>query len=131
VSDEELASLPLGWLRRSGNDRLGQVERDIRRSQAEALGRVGEKLDTLLGQLGEADRRLDALEAVRRAAPAEDGSAVCHEFAARNRLRDQAARARHDLMVQREALGLAGHALVEQRYPVPGRRRLGAERSSP
>ena len=46
------------------------------------------------------------------------------ETEARNRLRDEAIRVRHHLIIQREALGLARQAPVEQCYPVPGRRRL-------
>ena len=41
----------------------------------------------------------------------------------RNRLRDEALRVRHQLIIQREALGLARQTPVEQCYPVPGRRR--------
>jgi hypothetical protein len=42
---------------------------------------------------------------------------------ARNRLRDEARQVRHGLVIQREAVGLVSHALVEQRYPIPPRRR--------
>jgi hypothetical protein len=41
---------------------------------------------------------------------------------ARNRLRDEAARLHQGLIIQREALGLVRHGLVEQWYPVPPRR---------
>ena len=108
---------------RSQADRLGNVEREIRRAQAEALGRTGERLQGILDRLAGLDRRLDALSEPGRwiGSPAEsDVTRV--EIESRNRLRDEAMRIRHHLVIQREALGFARHTPVEQCYPVPARR---------
>jgi hypothetical protein len=107
---------------RSRAERLGSIERDIRKAQAEALGRTGERLQKILDQLAALDRRLDELAGTGRD-PAE-GDLVRSEIAIRNRLRDEAARVRHHLIIQREALGFARQTPVEQCYPVPERRRL-------
>jgi hypothetical protein len=103
-------------------DRLGGTEREIRQAQAEALGRTGERLQRLLDELAALDRRLDELGEAGRGPM--DAGLVGSETAARNRVRDEAARIRHHLIIQREALGLARHTPVEQCYPVPERRRL-------
>jgi len=106
---------------------LRLVEQEIRRSQAEALGRVGERLEVLLDRLTALDRVLDTL--VQAVPTGRDARRrLLAETAARNRVRDEAARVRHDLIIQREALGIVRHTLVEQRYPVPPRRRgLGSD----
>jgi len=108
-------------------ERLAGVEEDIRHAQAEALGRTGERLQGLLDRLAALDRRLDALllngDASATAAPSAPDR-LRSETEARNRLRDEAVRVRHHLIIQREALGLARQSPVEQCYPVPGRRSL-------
>jgi hypothetical protein len=110
---------------------LRRVQEEIRRTQAEALGRAGERLAALLDRLAAADRDLDArLAAPGSAARAGELSPLRRALDARNRLRDEAARARHYLIVQREALGLSRHVLVEERYPVPARRRLEGEEAA-
>ena len=60
----------------------------------------------------------------RRGRAAGRPDLVRTEIAIRNRLRDEAARVRHHLIIQREALGFARQTPVEQCYPVPERRRL-------
>ena len=107
---------------RSRAERLGGTEREIRQAQAEALGRTGERLQRILDQLAALDRRLDELAETGKD-PAE-ADLVRSEIAIRNRLRDEAARVRHHLIIQREALGFARQTPVEQCYPVPERRRL-------
>ena len=68
---------------------------------------------------GQIDRLLD--ERAEPSAPAlPDPAAIT---AVRNRLRDEARQVRHGLIIQREAVGLVSHALVEQRYAIPPRRR--------
>ena len=108
------------------SDRLASVEKEIRQAQAEALGRTGERLQEILDRLGALDRSLDALLLDRPAGPVDSSmpDRVRAETEARNRLRDDAVRIRHHLVIQREALGLARQAPVEQYYPVPGRRSL-------
>ena len=107
---------------RTRAERLGSTERDIRQAQAEALGRTGERLQRILDQLAALDRRLDEIAETGRD-PVE-ADLVRSEIAIRNRLRDEAARVRHHLIIQREALGFARQTPVEQCYPVPERRRL-------
>jgi hypothetical protein len=110
-------------------DRLGNTERDIRQAQAEALGRTGERLQRLLDQIAAFDRRLDELGSAGRGL--DDPDLIDAQMVARNRLRDEAARVRHHLIIQREALGLARHTPVEQCYPVPERRRLPGSAAGP
>jgi hypothetical protein len=116
------------------SDRLAGVEKEIRRAQAEALGRTGERLQEILDRLGALDRSLDALLLDTPAGPVDSSSVpdrIRAETEARNRLRDDAVRIRHHLVIQREALGLARQAPVEQCYPVPGRRRLPGVATDP
>jgi hypothetical protein len=109
-------------------DRLSTVRQEIRQAQAEALGRTGARLEAILGRLASLDRRLDALLAglVPGDGPAERHLAELLE--GRDRLRDEAIRARDQLIVQREAIGLRRQAAVEQCYPVPARRRAARPR---
>jgi hypothetical protein len=102
-------------------ERLARVEREIRQTQAEALGRVGERLESLLASVAAMDRALDS---ARRAGSAGDTVADAWQVQveARNRLRDEALRVQQQLIIQREALGILRHAAVERCYPVPGRR---------
>jgi hypothetical protein len=103
-------------------DRLASVEQDLQRARAEALGRTGERLQGLLDRLAGVDRRLDALLADSGAV--SKSKSLHPELDARNRLRDEALRVRHQLIIQREAVGLPRQGPVEQCYPVPERRRL-------
>jgi hypothetical protein len=91
------------------------VEQEIRRAQAEALGRTGERLGDLLSRVAALDREIDRMV---DGPPAEREAALVE----RERLRREAATAHHHLCIQREALGLVRHGLVDQRYPVPPRR---------
>jgi transposase len=103
-------------------DRLARVERELQQARAEALGRTGERLQTLLDQVAALDRQLDAMLA--EPGPASGASRLASELDARNRLRDQAMQVRQQLVIQREAVGLRRQAPVEQCYPVPKRRQL-------
>lgn len=107
-------------------DRLASVEEDIRKAQAEALGRTGERLQGILDRLTTLDQRLDALlhDAGATAHAPAWSDRVRAELEIRNSLREQAVRVRHHLIIQREALGLARQVAVEQCYPVPARRRV-------
>ena len=51
------------------SESLRRVESEIRQAKAEALGRTGERVEAVLGELAEWDRRLDRLLADSRAAP--------------------------------------------------------------
>jgi len=104
---------------------LRRVEAEIRQTKAEALGRVGERLDSVLGQL----RALDAALDTRLASGfrlAED-PALARTLDDRNRLREDACRLVHQLIIQREAVGFRRHTLVAERYPVPPRRQDSME----
>jgi hypothetical protein len=103
-------------------DRLASVERELQQARAEALGRTGERLQGILDRLAALDRRIDALLAASGASVGSDS--LGSELDARNRLRDEAMRVRQQLMIQREAVGLARQTSVEECYPVPDRRRL-------
>ncbi|HEX2481200.1 MAG TPA: hypothetical protein VHQ69_04890 [Methylomirabilota bacterium] len=100
-------------------DGLATVQEEIRRAQAEALGRTGERLQGILDRLAALDRWLDNLSDQPLEAA---GALVRVETETRNRLRDEAVRVRHQLIIQREALGFARQTPVEQCYPVPARR---------
>lgn len=100
---------------------LRKIEEEIRQAKAEALGRAGERLECALAELAELDRRLDRLVAAAGPDPGRDGR-LLRETEARNRLRDQAVRLSQQLKIQREAIGLVRHTLVEAQYPVPPRR---------
>ena len=71
---------------------------------------------------GRAGPRLD--EQAETGSDAAGADLVRSDIAIRNRLRDEAARVRHHLIIQREALGFSRQTPVEQCYPVPERRRL-------
>jgi hypothetical protein len=104
---------------------LRRVEEEIRRAQAEALGRTGERLATLLRRLAEADLGLDRVLAgldPRGLLPPH----VMSQLDERNRLWQRAEEVKAHLLIQREALGLRRHGTVEERYPVPPRRRAPA-----
>jgi hypothetical protein len=92
---------------------LERVDEEILAEKAAALGRAGERLE-------------QALAEVTRLAAALDAAT---ELQARQRLsgqyeeaRARAARARLGLMIQREAVGLRHHRIVDQQYPEPPRR---------
>ncbi len=108
---------------------LRRVEAEIRQAKAEALGRLGERLDAVLGELADRDRRLDRLLAAAGPASAGDPR-LGRELQTRNRLRDEARRLVHHLVIQREAIGLVRHGLVLERYPIPPRRSFGTARAA-
>jgi len=79
------------------------VEREIRHEKARSLGKAGEELERACA---EAWARFRAL-----GSPASRD----HYRAARER----ALARRHVLILQREAMGLFGHADVDRQYPLP------------
>jgi hypothetical protein len=86
-------------------DRLAKVERELQQARAEALGRTGERLQGILDRVAGLDRRLDAL--LDEPGGSAGSDLIGSELDLRNRLRDDAMRVRHQLIVQREAVGLA------------------------
>jgi hypothetical protein len=97
-----------------------RTEQEIRQAKAEALGRTGERLEAVLAELAGLDWQLDAWRADAGPGTAL-GERLARQTEARNRLRDEAARLHQQLIIQREAIGLVRHGLVEEHYPVPAR----------
>jgi hypothetical protein len=91
---------------------LGRVDREILAEKAAALGRAGERLEQALAEVA----RL--AEAAGRAPDAGARARVLDEYAAARR---RAERARAALLIQREAVGLRHHAVVDQQFPEPPR----------
>jgi len=89
---------------------LQRTEREILAEKASALGRAGERLETALAELasvacalaetGDESRR-EELRAAYRAAHARARTARLH------------------LLIQREAVGLRSHRVVDQQFPEP------------
>jgi hypothetical protein len=101
---------------------LRRVEAEIRQAKAEALGRVGERLDAALARLAALDAALDRSLA-GAARPATEPE-LARDLTARNAVREEACRLVQQLIIQREAIGFRRHAMVAERYPVPLRRRF-------
>jgi len=94
---------------RSGEG-LRRVESEIVGEKAAALGRAGERLEAALADLAAVARAL----------------ASCPDATRRDELREayRTARARMrtarlHLLIQREAIGLRSHRVVEQQFPEP------------
>jgi hypothetical protein len=94
---------------------MRRVEREIANEKSAVLGRAGERLERLLGEVAALGQQLDAAE--RQHAP--DLAALVRAYdAAWWRARE----ARQVLIIQREAVGLRRHAVVDQQFPEPPRR---------
>jgi hypothetical protein len=89
-----------------------QLEREIIREMAEALGRAGEKVDVALLKLELAGKELAA---------ATDAAERKHLVARFNALRAEAITARHELRIHREAVGIRRNDALEREYPIPPR----------
>lgn len=83
--------------------------------KAAALGRAGERLEEALAEVARVAAALDSTEDVAT----RERLHGAYEQAWR-----RAASARLALVIQREAVGLWHHHLVEQQFPEPPRRRL-------
>lgn len=91
-------------------DRQERIERDLARERGQALVRIAGMLEHLIEQL-------EALGAAWRAAA---DAALRDELASRYRAtRHDALRYRWYLEVQREALGLTRHTVLDEVYRVP------------
>jgi hypothetical protein len=89
-----------------------QLEKEIVREMAEALGRSGEKVDVALLRLEVAGRALAA------ATDAAEHSRLTAEFSA---LRQAALQARHELRIHRQAVGIRRNDCLDAQYPIPPR----------
>jgi hypothetical protein len=90
-----------------------RINAEIAQERAAALGRAGERLEAALAQVGALGRQLDA-----GPDPADHERLLGEYESARLR----AVHARLALMIQREAIGLRHHRIVDQQFPEPPRR---------
>jgi hypothetical protein len=89
---------------------LQRVEREIAAEKAAALGRAGERLELALAEAAALAVRLEM------ATDLAERRRLTHEY---EQARGRAASARLMLIIQREALGLRQHRLVDQEFPEP------------
>jgi hypothetical protein len=98
------------------NEALHRIDAEIANEKAQALGRAGERLEAALAHVVTVGRRLDA------ATDPESEARLLGEYEA---ARVRALHARLALLVQREAVGLRHHRIVDQQFPEPPRRTAG------
>jgi hypothetical protein len=91
---------------------LQRTEQEILAEKAATRGRAGERLDAALAL---AARLLVAVER------AGDGPAREIALADYREARARALDARHTLIIQREAIGLRNHRILDQQFPEPPR----------
>ena len=96
----------------SRGESLRRTEEEIRAEKAATLGRAGERLEAALAAAAAIRRALE--EATEP--PALERLRVEYETA-----RQRALDARRVLIIQREAIGLRNHRVVDQRFPEPPR----------
>lgn len=89
---------------------LERVERDILAEKAAALGRAGERLEQALAEAARLGLCYDA---------ATDPDERERLGRAYERARGVAVGARLALLIQREAVGLRNHRIVDQQFPEP------------
>lgn len=99
---------------RARGEALRRTEAEILAEKAAALGRAGERLEQALAEVHALGARLDAA----RDAVEHDRLLVEYDRAWR-----RAADARLALVIQREAVGLRHHRVLDQEFPEPPRRR--------
>ena len=85
-----------------------QVELDIMKEKAEALGRVGGRLDKSLRSIKSLDQRITMLK--RKGKGAREVNALMREF---NEIRMKALQYLHYLIIQREAIGFRRHESIK------------------
>jgi hypothetical protein len=104
----------IGVSRSARNDEAqGRVEAELAQERAAALGRIGHRLDELIGQLQQLRAAYAAAALARRERRPQLADAYRH-------LRHEALRYRWYLEVQREAMGLRGGHRLDEFYRVPG-----------
>lgn len=89
-----------------------RLQEELVQEGASALRRIGGRLEELIRELA---RHREAAGRSREAGP-EDRRQAARDFA---RVRAEAVRYRWYLEVQREALGLRSHRVLDEIYPVP------------
>jgi len=88
---------------------LGKVEQEFQQERAAALGRIARTLESLLVRL----------ETLRQRAERADGNERAALVAEHADVRARAVTSRWYLEVQRESVGLRGHHLIDEMYPLP------------
>ncbi len=96
----------------SRGEALPRTEEEIRAEKAATLGRAGERLEAAPAAAAEIRRALEAATEL----PALERLSAEYEAA-----RQGALDARRVLIIQREAIGLRNHRVVDQRFPEPPR----------
>ena len=96
-----------------------QAELDIMKEKAEALGRVGGRLDESLRRIKFLEWRITMLEQGDKDTRAMN--TLVREF---NQVRQRALQFLHYLIIQREAIGFRRHANVRRMYQIPPKKRL-------
>ena len=96
-----------------------QAELDIMKEKAEALGRVGGRLDESLRGIKILEQRIQMLEREGRRGQVEMDTLI-REF---NQVRQRALQYLHYLIIQREAMGFRRHTHVTAMYQIPPRKR--------
>ena len=104
----------IGTTARGRDEAVRRVETEIVREKAETLGRAGERLERALADVREAARRLEAAAGEAREIVAALARAYDEVFS-------RALAARQTLLIQREAIGLRNHRIVDQEFPEPRR----------
>lgn len=89
---------------------LGRTEKEILAEKAATLGRAGERLEAALRLCAEMREELEQ---------APEGAARDEVLARYRQARARALEARRTLIIQREAIGLRNHRLVDQQFPEP------------
>ena len=93
-----------------------RIDTEIAQEKAAALGRAGERLEQALAAAAAVGRELEA---------ATDDVERTRLLTDYERARDRAGGARVALLIQREAVGLRHHRIVDQLFPEPPRRVAG------
>jgi hypothetical protein len=89
---------------------LHRTEKEILAEKAATLGRAGERLEAALRLVAERRLALDR---------ASGGAAREAALASYRQARARALDARRTLIIQREAIGLRSHRVVDQQFPEP------------
>ena len=99
-----------------------ELEKEILREMASALGRAEEKVLVALLELEVIGREIDRMAAEGGEDPAAWAARVNERVAAFNRQRERVQRYLWELVIHREAIGLTRHGILEECYPVPPKR---------
>lgn len=96
-----------------------RINAEITHEKAQALGRAGERLEAAIAHVVTLGRRLDATT------DPESEARLLGEYEA---ARGRALHARLALLIQREAVGLRHHRIVDEQFPEPPPRRPARRR---